>query len=258
MGLRPGAGRAQNEVDELFGVGVPTCPRERGRRRLLDAELATEFVAAAAPRVQLGAHHTLGAVGYFEEHVAPWLFRRAHGDVTRLQTFTRVAGNVADVLVESSTSLPSLHRDPTGEAFRAELRALLTEQATTDEQGRTAYDDRQVIAAMADRGWWGFGWPEAAGGRNASLAEQVVLNGELEYGRVPATIALGAVMLLGNSIPRHGSPAQQSEFLPLIHAGKVHFCLGYSEPEAGSDLASLRGTAGEAVDVFLDVARPKT
>jgi len=211
--------------------------------RLLAAELATEFVRTAAPRVQLGAHHTLGAVGYFEEHVAPWLFRRVHGDVTRLQTITRVVGDVADVLVESGASLPSLHRDPIGEAFRAELRAFLAEQATTDEHGRTAYDDKQVVAAMATRRWWGFGWPEAAGGRGATLGEQVVLNEELEYGRVPATIALGAVMLLGNSILRHGTPAQQAEFLPLIRAGKLHFCLGYSEPEAGSDLASLRTRA---------------
>jgi alkylation response protein AidB-like acyl-CoA dehydrogenase len=50
-------------------------------------------------------------------------------------------------------------------------------------------------------------------------------------------------MLLGNSILRHGTAAQQAAFLPLIRAGKMRFCLGYSEPEAGSDLASLRTRA---------------
>ena len=76
-----------------------------------------------------------------------------------------------------------------------------------------------------------------------SLAEQVVLNEETTYNRVGATKALGSVMLLGSSILRHGSEEQKQKFLPIIRAGEMNFCLGYSEPEAGSDLASLRTRA---------------
>ena len=106
-----------------------------------------------------------------------------------------------------------------------------------------ARDPETLIPAMAERGWFGFGWPAEAGGRGASLAEQVVLHEEVTYARAPVTIQLGSVMLLGNSILRHGTAEQKAAFLPLIRAGKLRFCLGYSEPEAGSDLASLRTRA---------------
>lgn len=201
---------------------------------LFQAEIAVEFIAAAARRVQLGAQHTLAAIGYFEEHDAPWLFRRVHADITRLQTLPPRAGDVADILVDSQASLPAFDLGPTGESFRAEVREFLA---------ATSHDPDVMIPAMAERGWFGFGWPAAYGGRDASLAEQVVLNEEVMYARAPATIALGSVMLLGNSILRHGTAEQKAAFLPLIRAGKLHFCLGYSEPEAGSDLASLRTRA---------------
>ena len=200
----------------------------------LQAEIAVEFTAAAARRVQLGAQHTLAAMGYFEEHEAPWLFRRVHGDITRLRTLPLRAGEVADVLVETGATLPSFDLGPAGESFRGEVREFL---ATTPR------DPDVMVPAMAERGWFGFGWPASSGGRGASLAEQVVLNEEVTYARAPVTIPLASVMLLGNSILRHGTAAQQAAFLPLIRAGKMRFCLGYSEPEAGSDLASLRTRA---------------
>lgn len=205
----------------------------------LQAEIAVEFIAAAARRVQLAAQHTLAAIGYFEEHDAPWLFRRVHGDVARLGTLPLEAGAVADVLVETGAALPAFDLGPLGEDFRAEVRAFLAGQA--DAAGE--FDPETLVSAMAERGWFGFGWPASAGGRDASLAEQVVLHEEITYARAPAVIQLGSVMLLGNSILRHGTAEQQAAFLPLIRAGKLRFCLGYSEPEAGSDLASLKTRA---------------
>jgi alkylation response protein AidB-like acyl-CoA dehydrogenase len=214
----------------------------------LHTEIAVEFIAAAARRVQLGAQHTLAAIGYFEEHEAPWLFRRVHADVARLRALPLQAGDVADVLIEArpgestaeersrgtGASLPPFDHGPTGENFRAEVREFLA---------ATPSDPAVLIPAMAERGWFGLGWPAEYGGRDASLAEQVVLNDEVMYARAPVTIQLAAVMLLGGSILRHGTEEQKAAFLPLIRAGKLHFCLGYSEPEAGSDLASLRTRA---------------
>ncbi|MFJ3212569.1 acyl-CoA dehydrogenase family protein [Streptomyces flaveolus] len=210
--------------------------------RLLTAELAVEHVRTAAPRVQLGAHHTLAAIGYFEEHDAPWLFRRVHGDVVRMQTLTRAAGDVADLLVEGSGSLPDSDLGETGERFRAEVRELF-DRFSDRLGGGNMVHDQDMVRAAADKGWLGFAWPEAAGGRNASLAEQVVLNEETAYHRAPLSKALGAVNLLGNSILRHGTQEQKDTFLPLVRRGELSFCLGYSEPEAGSDLASLRTRA---------------
>jgi alkylation response protein AidB-like acyl-CoA dehydrogenase len=216
---------------------------ERGKDdRLLTAELAVEHVLAAAPRVQLGAHHTLAAIGYFEEHDAPWLFRRVHGDVVRLQTLVRAAGDVADVLAEGSGSLPDADLGETGERFRAEVRELF-DRFSDRLGGGTMAIDQDMVRAVAEKGWLGFAWPEEAGGRGASLAEQVVLNEETAYHRAPLSKALGAVNLLGNSILRHGTQEQKDTFLPLIRKGELAFCLGYSEPEAGSDLASLRTRA---------------
>jgi alkylation response protein AidB-like acyl-CoA dehydrogenase len=210
---------------------------------LLTAEIAVAHVAVIAPKVQLGAHHTLAAIGYFTEHPAPWLFRRVHSDIALLATIEMAHGSVGDVLVETEARLPAADLGANGEAFRAEFRRFIAEHGARDKAPTPMHLDTEITRAMAKKGWFGFGWPPEYGGRNASLAEQVVLNEETTYHRVGATKALGSVMLLGSSILRHGTEEQKKKFLPIIRSGEMNFCLGYSEPEAGSDLASLRTRA---------------
>lgn len=204
----------------------------RGEGWELVAEIATEHVAKAAPRVQLGAQHTLAAQGYFEGHEAPWLFRRVHADVSRLPLFKREVGSVGDVLLDTGASLPDLDLGPTAAEFSAELDALFDGDAAD-------LDETALVATAASRRYFGIGWPTEYGGRNATPAEQVVLVEQATYRRLPLLIQLGAVILLGDSILRHGSDEQKATFLPLIARGELKFCLGYSEPGAGSDLASL-------------------
>jgi alkylation response protein AidB-like acyl-CoA dehydrogenase len=211
----------------------------------LAARLAVEHVRLTAAAVQLGAHHTLAASGYFDEHEAPWLFRRVHADLARLAAVPDPAGEVADVLVDDGLALPLVWTDEQGERFRAELLALFDQHATGDP-GQPFGDGTALREAMAGRGYFGMGWPAAHGGREASVAEQVVLNDEIQYHRVPVRDALNTVMLLGNSILRHGTEEQKAAFLPRIRRGEIRFCLGYSEPETGSDLASLRTRASRA------------
>jgi alkylation response protein AidB-like acyl-CoA dehydrogenase len=223
-----------DEAVRAFASGAPDWP--------LAARLAVEHVRLTAAAVQLGAHHTLAASGYFEEHEGPWLFRRVHADLARLRVLLDPAGEVADVLIDDGQHLPPVSADAGGERFRAELLALLAEHATGDP-GQPFDDGTALRDAMAGRGYFGMGWPAAYGGRDAGVAEQVVLNEEVQYHRAPVRDALSTVMLLGNSILRHGTEAQKSAFLPRIRRGEIRFCLGYSEPETGSDLASLRTRA---------------
>jgi alkylation response protein AidB-like acyl-CoA dehydrogenase len=187
----------------------------------LASELAVAYAKAAARRVQLAAHHTLAAIGFFEEHAAPWLFRRVHADMLRIDEFPLSAGEPADVLLEQRRSLPRLELGETAERFRAELRA-----------------GGDFTAA----GYLGMAWPPEHGGRGASAEELMVLHEELRYHGVDPKV-LAAADLIGNAIVRHGTEEQQRRFLPMIAKGELPFYLGYSEPEVGSDLAHLRTRA---------------
>ncbi|SFL33840.1 acyl-CoA dehydrogenase family protein [Geodermatophilus ruber] len=208
------------------------------RAWLLAAELAVAHAAATAPRVQFGAHHTLAAVGYFEEHEAPWLFRRVHADVARLRELPPAGGEPGDVLVEGGAGLPPLDLGERAEAARAEVRAFIAERVPGGPTG----EDPVLLDLLAAAGYLAPGLPREYGGRGADPAEQVAIGEELTYAGLARQARVAAGML-GPSIAAHGTPEQKSRFLPLISRGRMPFYLGYSEPETGSDLAHLRTTA---------------
>ncbi len=210
---------------------------------ILTAELAIAQAVSVAPRVQLAAHHTLAAIGYFNEHPAPWLFRRVHADIVTLGTLEPEHGSVGDILVESGAALPGSEVGEVGEDFRIEVDRFIDDLGVAGAALKPVDVDPVAVRGLAERGWLGFEWPAEYGGRSAGLAEQLVLNEQITYRRVGATKALGAVMLIGSAILRHGTEQQKRQFLPTIAAGDLNFCLGYSEPGAGSDLASLRTRA---------------
>src|SRR6266852_6366252 len=97
---------------------------------------------------------------------------------------------------------------------------------------------RDVVRRMGRDGWLGVGWPARWGGRGFGQVEQQIFADEAARADVP----LPAVTLqtVGPTLQEHGTPWQQEFFLPPILAGEVHFAIGYTEPEAGTDLASLR------------------
>jgi alkylation response protein AidB-like acyl-CoA dehydrogenase len=222
---------ARGLVDEavrLHDVGDPMWP--------LASELAVAYAARAARRVQIGAQHTLAAIGFFEEHDAPWLFRRVQADVLRLGEFPLDAGEPADVLLERGVSLPRLELGEVAERFRAELTSFL------DMRGRDLAGDAELSADLAAAGYIGMEWPPELGGRQASVEELMALHEELRYrGAEPRVLSTAA--LIGDAIVRHGTAEQKERLLPLIAAGRLPFYLGYSEPEVGSDLANLRTRA---------------
>jgi alkylation response protein AidB-like acyl-CoA dehydrogenase len=115
----------------------------------------------------------------------------------------------------------------------AERAGLLT------ERHGTIY--RDVVRRMGRDGWLGVGWPARYGGRGFGQVEQQIFADEAARADVP----LPAVTLqtVGPTLQEHGTPWQQDFFLPKICAGEVHFAIGYTEPEAGTDLAALRTRA---------------
>jgi len=96
---------------------------------------------------------------------------------------------------------------------------------------------------LAAHKWSCIGWPEEWGGRNASLAHQVIFAEEYARAGVPGRVNHIGIELAGPTILAFGTEAQKQRFLPDIAAGKTIFCQGFSEPGAGSDLASVRTKA---------------
>jgi 3-oxo-4-pregnene-20-carboxyl-CoA dehydrogenase beta subunit len=103
---------------------------------------------------------------------------------------------------------------------------------------------RDVVRRMGRDGWLGVGWPTAYGGRGFGQVEQQIFANEAARADVP----LPAVTLqtVGPVLQTHGTASQKEFFLPRILAGEVHFAIGYTEPDAGTDLAALRTRAVRA------------
>ncbi|NMN96973.1 acyl-CoA dehydrogenase family protein [Antrihabitans stalactiti] len=131
-------------------------------------------------------------------------------------------------------------------ALQAELREYFSSLISADEAEimmteRHGPTYREVIRRMGKDGWLGVGWPKQYGGRGFGDVEQQIFANEA----VRADVPLPAVTLqtVGPTLQTYGSEEQKQKFLPAILAGEVHFAIGYSEPEAGTDLAALRCSA---------------
>ena len=135
---------------------------------------------------------------------------------------------------------------PTEQAFRDEVRAFLTHHAPAyaergDRFGLDAM--REWQRCLYEAGLAAIGWPVEFGGRGAGPVEQLVFNTEMARARVPEPINRSAINQLGPTIIQWGTGEQRARYLPRILAGDDVWCQGFSEPDAGSDLASLRTRA---------------
>src|SRR5580692_8968548 len=108
---------------------------------------------------------------------------------------------------------------------------------------------RQVIRQLGRDGWLALGWPEEFGGRGGTMLDQLIFTDEAAVARVPVPFL--TINTVGPTIMRFGTGSQKAFFLPKIAAGEIHFSIGYSEPEAGTDLASLRTTAVRDGDEYV-------
>jgi alkylation response protein AidB-like acyl-CoA dehydrogenase len=127
-----------------------------------------------------------------------------------------------------------------------EVRAALT--AADDEYGDgEAY--RQVVRQLGRDGWLTLSWPSEYGGRGGSMLDQLIFTDEAAVAGVPVPFL--TLNTVGPTIMRYGTPEQKAHYLPRIAGGELHFSIGYSEPEAGTDLAGLRTRAVRDGDSYV-------
>lgn len=143
---------------------------------------------------------------------------------------------------------------PDQRQLQAELRQYFSTLLTADEAAEMRIDRhgkayQAVVRRMGRAGWLGVGWPKEYGGRGfGTLEQQIFVN---EAARADVALPYVTLQTVGPTLQTYGTPTQKQKFLPAILAGELHFAIGYSEPEAGTDLASLRTTAVRDGDHYI-------
>jgi 3-oxocholest-4-en-26-oyl-CoA dehydrogenase alpha subunit len=139
---------------------------------------------------------------------------------------------------------------PEQERLRQQLRAyfagLMTpevREALTTAEGEYGNGEayREIVRQLGRDGWLALSWPAEYGGRGAPVLDQLIFTDEAAVAGVPVPFL--TINTVGPTIMRFGTPEQKARYLPRIAAGEIHFSIGYSEPEAGTDLAALRTRA---------------
>src|SRR5277367_423932 len=141
------------------------------------------------------------------------------------------------------------------QALKSELRAYYQNLLTPELEEELSHAGgvgpvvRKVVKQMGSDGWLGIGWPEEWGGQGRSAIEQFIFFDESM--RSGAPVPMLTINTVGPTIMNFGTDEQKQFFLPKILAGEIHFCVGYTEPNAGTDLASLTTRAVRDGDEFV-------
>ncbi len=144
--------------------------------------------------------------------------------------------------------------DEDQQSLRKQLREyyarILTPEVVRELEvpGITAAHKR-IARQMGSDGWLGIGWPKEYGGQGRSPMEQFIFFDESM--RAGAPVPMLTINTVGPTIMRFGSEAQRQRFLPPILRGEIHFCIGYTEPGSGTDLASLTTRAERDGDEYV-------
>ena len=137
---------------------------------------------------------------------------------------------------------------PGQERLRRELQAYFSGLMNPDLRAALQGGDygdgeayREVVRQLGRDGWLALSWPAEYGGRDAPPIDQLIFMDEAAAAGVPVPFL--TINTVGPTIMRYGTGEQKTFYLPRIAAGEIHFAIGYSEPEAGTDLAALRTRA---------------
>jgi alkylation response protein AidB-like acyl-CoA dehydrogenase len=148
-------------------------------------------------------------------------------------------------------NLVQLELSEAQQALGSELRDYFAELVTPEVWGARAGSApyREAVRRLGKDGWLGIGWPREYGGQNRTATEQLIFFDEASKARVP--FPLVTVNTVGPTLMRYGTDEQKERFLPPILRGEIEFAIGYSEPTAGTDLASLRTKARRNGDHYV-------
>jgi len=149
-----------------------------------------------------------------------------------------------------------LELSPQQQALREEVRTYFAQLMTPEVRHQLAHQDssggelyRSLVKQLGADGWLGIGWPVEHGGQGRGPIEQLIFFDEANRADVP--LPLVTLNTVGPTLAACGSDEQRRRFLPGILAGEIHFAIGYSEPGAGTDLASLRTRAVRDGDEYV-------
>lgn len=212
-------------------------------------------VNAALKRVAQAAVQLHGGIGTTEELPLSQYFRRAAAIERQFGTTAQHMQRIDQALSVSLNVPKSSDVQPffpieshADKAFREEVRAFLAECYPPDLRRRAdrqagVYADAELAAEwqgiLFRKGWVAPSWPEKYGGTGWTPRQRLIFEQECAYANTPVLPAMG-LQMCGPVLIGHGTEEQKSRFLPRILSGEDRWCQGYSEPEAGSDLASLR------------------
>ena len=140
-------------------------------------------------------------------------------------------------------------------AFQREVRAFIHRHFPLDAPYRTdsmnKADEHRWSNALLARGWAAYQWPIEHGGTGWDMTQKYIWERETALAGVPARLGGMGMFMLAPILYTYGTPEQQRRFLPGILRNEVNWCQGYSEPDAGSDLASLRTKAVRCGDEYV-------
>ncbi len=144
------------------------------------------------------------------------------------------------------------------ESFQAELRAWLAANITDEFREKRTMTFQEKVAVrrawqkkLFEAGWIGIGWPKEYGGRGADLMQEAIYNEEMARAQAPAAANVIGLNMVGPTILAVGTAEQKARYLPKILSGEEIWCQGFSEPNAGSDVASLQTRAVREGDHFV-------
>jgi alkylation response protein AidB-like acyl-CoA dehydrogenase len=210
-------------------------------------DVAVAFAGDALRHVALETQHTFGAIGYAEEHEAPHHFRRVHLDTIALGGAADARRRIAAFLLDhGGAGLPQYDLGSAGNELREQTQRWLGENWSGER--KAVFDakpfskrefDPEFALDIGKTGWIGLSWPKEFGGQARSPQEQLGFMETMERGEAPR---VGA-SIQANALIMFGTPDQRRKYLPEILRGEAMHGMGYSEPQAGSDLAALRTTA---------------
>jgi 3-oxochol-4-en-24-oyl-CoA dehydrogenase len=233
-------------------VGSPDAPAW--------AVAAFAFATESARAMTREAMQMHAGRGYTLDHDIQLYHRRAKGWPLLIGDLTTQWELLGERLYQTAPSTDGVDDSPavsrregidftTGsgaEAFRREVRALLAQHVTDEVQERVrqtgTVHDWELHRAFAAKGWIGISWPVEDGGQGRDPWEVRAFAEECALADAP-TDGLSTSTMIANTLRVVGSPEHKARVLPEVLAGEALLCMGYSEPEAGSDVAATRTTA---------------